>query len=79
MSGRLRAKEVPISPDMDETIGWLRADVPDDQIIAGALELSWQNLASRVAIAASDRNVRNKSRMAGLTPVKTESLLGSGN
>lgn len=66
LAGSISVREVPISPDMSQTLPWLRADVPDDAFIAGALELVWQDLTSRVAITASDRNVRNKARLAGL-------------
>jgi hypothetical protein len=51
---------------MGRTLPWLRSDTPDDWIIAGALELRWDDLTSRIAIAASDRGVRNKARLAGL-------------
>ena len=43
---------------MSNTFPWLRADVPDDVIIAGALELMWQDLTARVtAIATSASRV----------------------
>lgn len=66
LAGKVSAREVPVSPDMGQTLPWLRADVPDDRIIAGALELRWEDLTTRIAIVASDRNVRNKARLAGL-------------
>lgn len=74
LAGCLAVREVAISPDMHETLPWLRADVPDDAIIAGALELWWRDLTSRVAITASDRNVRNKARLAGLGAVHPNDL-----
>jgi hypothetical protein len=49
--------------------------VPDDTLIAGALELVWQDLTSRVAITASDRNLRNKARVAGLGVVHPRDLV----
>jgi hypothetical protein len=70
LAGSLRVREVPTSPDMNSTLSWLRSDVPDDAIIAGALELVWQDLTSRVAVTASDRNVRNKARLAGLGTIQ---------
>ena len=72
--GNAAVREVPISPDMNQTLPWLRADVPDDAIIAGALELVWQDLTSRIAITASDRNVRNKARLAGLDTIRPSDL-----
>lgn len=74
LAGDATVREVPTSPDMNETLPWLRADVPDDAIIAGALELVWQDLTSRVAVTASDRNVRNKARLAGLGTIRPGDL-----
>jgi len=74
LSGKLTAREVAITPDMAQTLPWLRADTPDDVIIAGALELRWEDLTSRIAVAASDRNVRNKARLAGLGAVRAGEL-----
>lgn len=74
LAGNLYVREVPISPDMDETLPWLRAEVPDDSIIAGALELALRDLTSRVVVTASDRNVRNKARLAGLGIVRPSDL-----
>jgi hypothetical protein len=74
LAGDATVREVPTSPDMSETLPWLRADVPDDAIIAGALELVWQDLTSHVAVTASDRNVRNKARLAGLGTIRPADL-----
>lgn len=74
LAGNLRVREMPTSPDMSSTLSWLRSDVPDDAIIAGALELVWQDLTSRVAVTASDRNVRNKARLAGLGTMRAADL-----
>lgn len=74
LAGKLTVREVPTSPDMTRTLPWLRADVPDDAIVAGALELLWEDLSSRVGITASDRNVRNKARLAGLGVVRPSDL-----
>jgi predicted ribonuclease YlaK len=57
---------------MTKTLPWIRPDVPDDVIIAGALELTWQDLTARVAVVASDRNVRLKARRAGLSTLRPE-------
>jgi PIN domain len=74
LARKLKLKEIAISPDMTDTLSWLRPDVPDDSIIASALELSWENLARRVAMTASDRNVRNKARLAGLGEIHPRDL-----
>jgi hypothetical protein len=74
LSGRLDVREIPVSPNLDDTLSWLRRDVPDDAIIASVLELSWENLARRIAVTASDRNVRNKARMAGLGTIHPRDL-----
>lgn len=74
LAGNITVREVPISPDMDQTLPWLRSDVPDDAIIAGALELVCRDLTSRVAVTASDRNVRNKARLASLGIVHPDDL-----
>ena len=74
IAGKGQFREVPITADMNRTLPWLRADVPDDVIVAGALELTWSDLSSRVAVVASDRNVRNKARLAGLSVVRTDEL-----
>lgn len=42
--------------------------------VATALELVSRDLQGRVAVLTSDRNVRNKGRMAGLTTVATSQL-----
>jgi hypothetical protein len=74
LSGKLRLREIAQSPDMPRTLLWLRSDTPDDLIIATALELVARGLRGRVAVLASDRNVRNKARMAGLTTLATSQL-----
>jgi len=61
---------------MTKTLPWIRPDVPDDVIIAGALELTWQDLTARVAVVASDRNVRLKARRAGLSTLRPENEVG---
>ena len=74
LSRRLSVREVPVSPNMDATLPWLDARTPDDVIVAAALELVWGNLRARVALLASDRNVRNKARLAGLGTLATGAL-----
>jgi hypothetical protein len=74
LSGKLTVREIATSPDMSETLPWLQADVPDDAIIAAALDLMWADLTCGVAVTASDRNVRNKARLAGLGIVHPDEL-----
>jgi len=74
LSGNLQFREIPVTPDMSRTLPWLRSDVADDVIVAGALELTWADLTAQIALAASDRNVRNKARLAGLGVVKPTEL-----
>lgn len=74
LAGQLRYREVVGTADMTSTLPWLRADVPDDVIVAGALELTWDDLSARVAVIASDRNVRNKARFAGLSALRTDDV-----
>lgn len=74
LAGNLMVREVAVSPDMSQTLPWLRAGVPDDAFIAGALELVWRDLTARVAITASDRSLRNKARLAGLGVVHPSDL-----
>lgn len=74
LAGRLRAREIAVGPDMTRTLPWLNAETPDDLIVASALELVLRDLRGRVALLASDRNVRNKARLAGLSTVATNQL-----
>lgn len=74
VAGNVTYREVVGHPDMSQTLPWLRADVPDDLVIAGALELAWQDLTARVAVVASDRNLQNKARVAGLTRINPNNL-----
>lgn len=74
LAGNIKVREIPVSPDMSQTLPWLRSDVADDAFIAGALELVWQDLTSRIAVTASDRNLRNKARLAGLGVIHPNDL-----
>jgi hypothetical protein len=74
LARKLKLREVAVSPDMGRTLPWLRADTPDDVVVAGALELVVADLRARVAVLASDRNMRNKARLAGLSTFATTQL-----
>jgi hypothetical protein len=45
---------------------WLDPTVPDDRVIAGALELQGQHPSAAVVLVASDINIQNKAHFAGL-------------
>lgn len=77
LSGRVEYREVATSPDMNATLPWLRADVPDDHIIAGALDLACEDLTACVMVLASDRNLHNKARTAGLDYAGVDVVSGS--
>lgn len=74
VSGKLAYREIVAHADMTATLPWLRADVPDDVIIAGALELAWDDLTAQITVVASDRGVRNKARTAGLNVMRTSDI-----
>jgi hypothetical protein len=73
-AGKLSMREVPQSSDKSATLPWLRADTPDDVIVASALEILMRDLCGRVAVLAGDRNVRNKARLAVLVTIATGQL-----
>ncbi len=75
--GRVQYREVATSPDMAATLPWLRSDVPDDHIIAGALDLACEDLTAIVTVLASDRNLHNKARTAGLDYAGLDAVSGS--
>ena len=77
LTGRVRYREVATSPDMNATLPWLRSDVPDDHIIAGALDLACEDLTATVTVLASDRNLHNKARTAGLDYAGADTATGS--
>lgn len=67
IAGRLRFHEVAVEADMDETLPRLRRGSGDDQLLASALELRWQDLQASVTILTGDRNLRNKARFARMS------------
>jgi hypothetical protein len=64
IAGKLSFSEVALEPDMDRALPWLRADSPDDRLLASVIEIMWRELASSVALVTGDRNLQNKARYA---------------
>lgn len=59
-------REIAVEPRMEPALPWLQVDVPDDRMLASALEVTFEHLAADVVLLTGDRNVRNKARLAGL-------------
>jgi len=64
-------------PNFEFLPKWLDPSVPDDRILAGALELQAQHPAATVVLVASDMNIQNKAEVAGLPSVEPPELDGS--
>jgi hypothetical protein len=60
-------------PEFSRLPGWLNPDVPDDRIIAGALEVQARHPSSVVVFVASDLNIQNKAEVAGIPYVEPPS------
>lgn len=56
-------------PRMSESLEWLDADVPDDRLVASALEIQTANPSAAVVILTPDLNLANKVEAAGLLSV----------
>ena len=50
------------------------AEQRDDRILVGALDLSQQELASRIVLVTHDRNMQSKARRLGLQYVDSDEL-----
>lgn len=72
--GEHTLREIAVEPQMDLALAWLQADVPDDRMLASAMEVALEHLAADVVLLTGDRNARNKARMAGL-PTAGPSLI----
>jgi predicted ribonuclease YlaK len=64
-------KTIAKEPKADEVLSWLDKDVPDDRIIASALEIQRQNLGAKVVLVTSDINLQNKAEAARLPHIET--------
>lgn len=74
VAGKLRLREVAVDADMEHAASWLRAGHGDDELLASALELRWQDLTASVYLATRDRNMQNKARFSRFPYVDVEEL-----
>jgi rRNA maturation endonuclease Nob1 len=72
--GKIMFREVAVDASFDDAPSWLRQSNVDDRILVGALDLSQQELASRIVLATHDRNMQNKARRLGLPYVDSDEL-----
>lgn len=59
-------KMVHYEPRIEQTLGWLDKDIPDDRIIASALEIQRKNIGAKAILVTSDINLQNKAEAARL-------------
>ena len=59
---------------MRETLEWLRAGHADDDLLASALELRWQDLNATVVLVTRDLNLQNKARLARMPYIDVEEI-----
>jgi predicted ribonuclease YlaK len=57
-------KALAREPDMQQTLSWLDANVPDDRIIASILSLQAERPGARIVLVTGDVNLQNKSNAA---------------
>lgn len=60
----------PREPDFSRLPDWLNSQVPDDRVLAGALEVQAAHPSSAVILVASDLNLQNKAEVVGLPAVE---------
>ena len=60
----------PREPDFSKLPDWLNPQVPDDRVLAGALEVQAAHPSSVVILVASDLNLQNKAEVVGLPAVE---------
>lgn len=60
----LRAEHRDVQPH--DVLGWLDRDVPDDRIVASALELQARHASGTVVLVTTDINLQNKAAAVGL-------------
>lgn len=66
----------PREPDFSRLPDWLNPQVPDDRVLAGALEVQAAHPSSAVILVASDLNLQNKAEVVGLPSVEPPESLG---
>lgn len=72
--GKVMFREVALDSAFDGAPSWLNKRNADDRILAGALDLAQQELASRIVLVTRDRNMQNKARRLGLPYVDADEL-----
>lgn len=60
----------PREPDFSRLPDWLNEQVPDDRVLAGALEVQAAHPSSAVILVVSDLNLQNKAEVVGLPAVE---------
>lgn len=66
ISDTISVRTDPVEPDFEKTLPWLDKNVPNDRFIAKSLEIQRQNPGATIIVVASDINLINKARKAGL-------------
>jgi hypothetical protein len=64
--GSLSFREVAIDTDLTTALDWLRPGLPDDRLLAQALEVKRANPHTPVLLVTGDRGLQNKARLAGI-------------
>jgi hypothetical protein len=70
VDGTIIVKAAHSEPDMESTLSWLDADVPDDRIIASLLEIQSANPTCRVVLVTGDINLQNKADAASVEHIE---------
>jgi hypothetical protein len=74
LRGKFSYREVVAHADMTHTLPGLRADIPDDVIVAGRTRARLGRSHRAYRRRRSDRGVRNKARTGGMTVMRTADI-----
>jgi predicted ribonuclease YlaK len=74
IAGKTVFREVALESGFKGAPSWVNRRNADDRILMGALDISQQELTSRVVLVTRDRNMQNKARRLGLPYVDAEEL-----
>jgi PIN domain len=74
VAGHLRLRLEAVEPDMEATLGWLRADVADDQLVATVLEVAARYPNDRVLLVTRDMLLQSKATNAGICWARPDDL-----
>jgi predicted ribonuclease YlaK len=66
VAGQVHLRAEPWEPQASSVLDWLDPAVPDDRIIAAALDLQARQAAEIVVLATRDINLQNKAAAVGL-------------